>query len=378
MKSKEVGRREFLKKGAQFGIAASALGAGTFFKVPPARAAKSLKGSGQVVVCGWGGSFQDSQRKAIFEPFTKETGIKVIDTATPSSAKVKAQVESGNVEWDVALLSYLSGIVLGEKYLEKIDYSYFEDADYKAIPEEVRKPLSCGSYFFSYIIAYNEKKFPKGGHPKSWAEFADFKRFPGKRVFTNPTGGGHFHVEAALMGMGVPKDKLYPPDLKKAWAYYDLIKPNVIKWWQQGAEAPQMLTDGEIDVGVAYSARIQALMDQGLPIKIEWNEGEIAENSWCVIKGAKNATNAMKLIAYASRAQAQAALADLFPYGPANLNAVNFVKPDIRPKLNTAPENFKRQVMINWDWYISSTLDPAGKKSNREVLADQWQAWVLK
>jgi putative spermidine/putrescine transport system substrate-binding protein len=131
-------------------------------------------------------------------------------------------------------------------------------------------------------------------------------------------------------------------------------------------------------VASAYSARIQALVDQGLPIKIEWNEGEIAENSWCVIKGAKNATNAMKFIAYASQARVQAALADLFPYGPANLNAVNFVKPDTKPKLNTTPENFKKQVMINWDWYISTSLDPAGKKSNREVLADEWQAWVLK
>ena len=65
------------------------------FKVPSARAAKSLKGSGEVVVCGWGGGFKMSMRETVFEPFTKETGIKVIDTATPSSAKVMAQVDAG-------------------------------------------------------------------------------------------------------------------------------------------------------------------------------------------------------------------------------------------------------------------------------------------
>ena len=29
----------------------------------------------QVVVVGWGGVWQDAYRKALFEPFTKETGI---------------------------------------------------------------------------------------------------------------------------------------------------------------------------------------------------------------------------------------------------------------------------------------------------------------
>ena len=139
-----------------------------------------------------------------------------------------------------------------------------------------------------------------------------------------------------------------------------------------------MLSDGEIDVGMAYSARIQVLVDQGSPLRIEWNEGEIAENSWCVVKGAKNATNAMKFIAFASRAQVQAALAEKFPYGPANLEAAKYVKPETRPKLNTSPENFKKQVMINWDWYIAKNLDPTGEKQNRQILMDEWQSWVLK
>jgi putative spermidine/putrescine transport system substrate-binding protein len=371
-------RREFLKKGTQLGIAASAVGTGMLFKVPPARAAKSLQGSGEVIVCGWGGEFQDAMRETVFAPFTKETGIKVIDTATPSSAKVMAQVDSGNLEWDAALLSYLSGALLGTKYLETIDYSYFEDTDYKNIPEEVRRPLSCGCYLFSYVIAYNEKKFPPGGHPKTWADFVDFKRFPGKRAFASPLSGGHVHVESSQLGMGVPRDKLFPPDLKKVWAFYDKLKPNMAKWWTQGAEAPQMLSDGEIDVGMAYSARIQVLIDKGAPIKMEWNEGELAENSWCVMKGAKNVTNAMKLLAFASRAQVQAALADKFPNGPANLEAAKYVKPETRPKLNTAPENFKKQIMINWDWYIAKNLDPSGQKQNRQTLMDEWQSWVLK
>lgn len=56
-----------------------------------------------VVVDSWGGMFQDAQRKAIFEPFTRETGIRVVELSDGENifAKVKAQVESNNVQIDV-------------------------------------------------------------------------------------------------------------------------------------------------------------------------------------------------------------------------------------------------------------------------------------
>jgi putative spermidine/putrescine transport system substrate-binding protein len=376
--AKKMNRREFLQKGAKIGIAASALGSSSFLNIPPARAEKPLKGTGQVVVCTWGGSFQDAQRETIFKPFTKETGITVVETGSPSGAKIKAQVDSGNMEWDVVIVMGMSVKVVGEKYFEQIDYSYFRDSDYKGIQEDVKRPQSCGNYFFSYVMAYNEKKYPTGTHPKSWKDFVDFQRFPGKRVFRSPLGGGFVFPDIAQLGVGVPRDKVYPPDIKKVWAFYDKLKPHVIKWWTQGAEAPRLLADGEVDIGMGYSQRIQGLTDQGLHIRIEWNEGLLVDDCWVVLKGAKNLTNAMKFIAFASRAEVQAAFANLVPYGPANLNAIDLVKPEIRSKLTTTPENFKKQLMGNWDWYTAKTLDPTGKKTNREVLDDEWQAWVLK
>ena len=80
------------------------------------------------------------------------------------------------------------------------------------------------------------------------------------------------------------------------------------------SSAIQLLLDGEVDVAMAYNARIQTLIDQGSSIKIEWNDGLVPEDSWVVLKGGKNTTNAMKFVAFASRATVQAALADLFPY----------------------------------------------------------------
>ena len=55
----------------------------------------------EVVICAWGGRLEKAMREAWFDPFEKETGIKVISTASPSVSKVKAMVQSGNVEWDL-------------------------------------------------------------------------------------------------------------------------------------------------------------------------------------------------------------------------------------------------------------------------------------
>lgn len=374
---KRMSRRDFIKAGAKLGVAGSLLGTGLATGLPPAWAVKSLKGSGEVIVCAWGGAFQDAMRETIFEPFTKHSGIKVIDTSIPSLSKLKAQVDSGNLEWDVALLGKITGLIVGGDYLEKIDYSYLNEEDYNHIPEQVRATYTCGAYFFSMVIAYSKKAYPSGNHPKSWADFVDFEKFPGKRSFRTGSGSGYFHVEIGQLGMGAPRDKLFPPDVDKAWAWFDKLKPQCIKWWKQGAEAPQMLVDGEVPVAAAYQNRIHKLIQDGAPVGYEWNEGELADDSYAVLKGAKNATNAMKLIGFACRPEIQAALSKKYPMGPSNLLAADLLSPEIRRSLNTAPENFKKQFIINWDWLAAKDLDPKNVMTNREYLANKWQEWVI-
>lgn len=80
---------------------------------------------GEVNVISWGGAYTKSQVKAYHEPFTKMTGVKInsIDY-NGGLAEVKAQVEAGNVTWDVVDVE-LSDAVRGcdEGLLEPIDKS---------------------------------------------------------------------------------------------------------------------------------------------------------------------------------------------------------------------------------------------------------------
>lgn len=49
----------------------------------------------------WGGSTQDFQKEAWAAPFSKASGITVVQDGPTDYGKLKAMVESGNVQWDV-------------------------------------------------------------------------------------------------------------------------------------------------------------------------------------------------------------------------------------------------------------------------------------
>ncbi len=65
---------------------------------------EKLKGTGEVRIAAYGGTAQDAERMAYFKPFEKLSGIKTSDYAGADINKVKAMVETGNVQWDVVQL----------------------------------------------------------------------------------------------------------------------------------------------------------------------------------------------------------------------------------------------------------------------------------
>ena len=54
-----------------------------------------------MVFTSWGGTTEDAQKKAWVEPFQKATGRTVKLDGPTDYGKLKAMVDSGNVEWDV-------------------------------------------------------------------------------------------------------------------------------------------------------------------------------------------------------------------------------------------------------------------------------------
>ncbi len=360
-----IGRRSYLKlSGAA--LAASALPQRVF-----AQTGSPYKGTGEVRVASLGGSFEDAQRRGVFDPFEKASGIKVTAIAYQGPSQVAAQQKTGNIEWDAILMSKAAMLSLQkEKFLEKVDYDRIPKADVAGItPQSLIHPEGVPNILFSRGIAYNTKAISPGKHPRSWAEVWDVQKFPGQRSLGAFSGSLSPDLEFALLADGVPMDKLYPIDVERAFKSLDRIRPNVAKFWTTGAMSPQMLVDGEISVGSAYLNRIGDLLASGSPpVAFDWNQAMVQNNYWCILKGAKNYENAMKLIAFATSAEGQAGFARETLMGPVNVNAFKLLSPERARQLPSSPENLPKQFIYNDDWW----------GENREPIRRRWDQWALK
>jgi putative spermidine/putrescine transport system substrate-binding protein len=56
----------------------------------------------QLTVVSWGGAYGMSQIEAYHKPFSKENGVEILsEDYNGGLAQIRAQVESGNVTWDL-------------------------------------------------------------------------------------------------------------------------------------------------------------------------------------------------------------------------------------------------------------------------------------
>lgn len=117
---------------------------------------KAKEDNKEIVVVSWGGAGTDAQRAACYEPFAKETGINIKEVTPPSTSQLKAQVDSGNVEWDVVLMDKTQIDLLNKEgdYLEKILYEKMDQDLLDGIPTEAKKDTGIGAYFWGWTLTY--------------------------------------------------------------------------------------------------------------------------------------------------------------------------------------------------------------------------------
>ena len=324
----------------------------------------ALKGTGEVRIATYGGTMQETQTKAYFEPFEKLSGIKVRAFPGADPTKVKAMVDTKSVEWDMAQLSRGSIMNLQKTgdYFEKIDYSIVDDG----VGKEYRFEYGLEMLVWAQVLAYRTDLF-KGAVPQGWADFWDTKKFPGDRAMYGTTSGGWPEMEFALMAAGVAPDKLYPLDVDKALASYSKIKKDVVKWWDTGAAPTQLLTDREVAMTTVWNGRMAALQAAGVPAAVSWSQGLLKRDAWGIPKGAKNKVNALKFAAYSTMAIPQARIALGIPYGSVNNGSNEYIPAERLKVLPSAPDIKSQLVNYNYDWWID----------NRDAVVNRFNKWLL-
>ncbi len=348
-----ITRRSFLATAA-----AGTLAAGLPNVVTPARAASK----NELVFVGFGGSYQDGQTKALFEPFEKETGIKVVQTTGVDLAKLRAQVQSKNVEWDlVSIPDRLRYTAVRDGLVQKLDYKIIDAKD--VMPELVTEH-AVGCVTIPMLLTYSTTAYPTADKaPKTWMDFWDPKKVAGPRgLYNAPT----YILEFALIADGVPKDKLYPLDVPRAFKSLDRVKPAVKVWWSQFPQPGVLLKSGEISM-TPWTRSISFIMD-GEPLGISYEGAALTFEAWVVPTGAPHAENAMKFINWALQPKPQAELTKYIAFGPTNKHAMQYVNPKLTPLLSSNPDNIKKGFILSGDWW----------GPNLDKVNEQWNEWKLK
>lgn len=339
-------------------------------------AAPSVADEEPVLVVGvYGGVYEDIQRKVFFEPFTGQTGIKIIGVPIPSLGKIKAMVEAGKVEVDLLEMDGKDLLILSRRgLLEKIDYSLIPQEALSGLVKEAVHPYGIGMFVWPTGITYNTRKYGDGNHPRTWTEFWDVKNFPGARALPNASWlvGP---MEMALMADGVAPDKLYPLDIERAFRSLDQIRPHVVKWWKGSAEGAQILADGHADLVALPIGRTLAMKARGAPVGAEYNQSLAKLDYWLVPKGAKHVKNAMRLIAFYHDPKRLGEYAHEYPVlGPINRKSFQFIDPKVAAQLATAPEHAAKLVYVNEEWWAQEDKDG---KSNFERVLERWNQWIV-
>ena len=374
----DMTRRRFIGGAAKLGLTAAAAAALTRGFAMPAFAAfdeaklpkitavpDKLKGTGVVRYCSFGGALQDAQRQAYLKPFEELTGIKVIESEGPDTVKVKAMVDTANVEWDVYEddASAILNLLKKGEYYEPFDYSYFDTDNLYA---SGMQKYYVNMLPYAQIIAYRKDAFG-GKLPTDTKDLWDTATFPGPRALQSGNGGLTPDIEIAALAAGASPAKLYPIDIDAAYASLAKIKPQVVKWWEAGAIPAQMLSDDEAVMVTAWNGRIYAAQQNGAPVDIIWKDQLLRNDVWCIPKGAANTVNAQKLTAFITMATQQARLSMMIPYGFVNKKAEALIPPDRLKILPTYSNHRGEMIEYNTQWWVDNT----------DAVLEKWKSFIL-
>ncbi|WP_349828946.1 extracellular solute-binding protein [Brevibacterium litoralis] len=289
--------------------------------------ADSLAGVDMTFV-SWGGEFQNVQSAAFSDPFSEITGATVLPDGPTDQAKLEAQVEAGNVSWDVINSAPTYNAAHCGTLYEELDFSLI---DTSKIPEGMPTgDCYVPSLSYVYTFFYDVERYGDDP-PTSWADFFDTESYPGTRAIdgrATPTSGTY---EAALMADGVAPDDLYPLDTDRAIARFADIEDDTV-YWTSGAEQTQMIQGGEADMIMAWSGRVFEANEAGADFAPVWEQGIMANDSFSIAKDTENLVAAHAYINHALGAGPQTEMAEGSSYSPVNVDA--------EPNLSPAAERF--------------------------------------
>jgi len=322
-----------------------------------------------LTIVSWGGAYTASQVRAYHEPYVAENPHVTIindDGSANALAGLRAQSQAGNVTWDlVDMLPSDAQLACDEGLILEIDHDeMLAAAPDGTPPTEDFLPGSLGECFipqivYSTVLTFRPDAFPEDAQPSSIEDLFDVENFPGRRALQDRPGT---NLEWALYADGVDPDEIYdvlstPEGVDRAFAKLDTIKDHII-FWTEGAQAPQLLADGEVAFATGYNGRMfDAIEVEGMNAEIIW-DGQVVEwDGWVVPAGGRNIEAVMDYLYWATDTQRLADQAKFISYGPARASSAPLVGEhadlgvDMNQHMPTNPDNYFAPIVLDNDFW---------------------------
>ena len=308
---------------------------------------------GSVTIASWGGSYQEAQSKALFEPAAANTGIEVKQETYGGMSDVRLQVSSGQVTLDiVASGSGSAARAAAEGLLEPLDYDVI---DVSAFYPTLYSEYCVGGDVFSTVYAWNTGIPMAKTAPTAGLISLMSRSFPGSRAYRGKVAGA---LEGALMADGVAPEDVYTvldseEGIERAIDKIRELKPHISVFWTSGAQHAQLMKDGEVDMTTGWNGRFDNAKKDGAQVAYSFNQALLDYDCFAVPKGAPNRDTAMAFLAEISKPEYQDDLPKYITYGPTNRAAYETgeITAEVAAGLPSSPDNAAMQVPVSLDWY---------------------------
>jgi putative spermidine/putrescine transport system substrate-binding protein len=309
-----------------------------------------------ITFVGYGGGGQDAQIEAWQTPYTEaHPNVTFVNTSPPDVAQVKAQVDSGSVQWDVVATAPYAAQQNCDTLFEPLGLSAIDQTD---LVEGTVGECYLGNWINATPIAYRTDAFPEGEGPKTVEDFFDTEKFPGQRGIVNNLQNGI--LEYPLLADGVAADDLYPLDVDRALEKLGEIRDDTTFAPNVGA-LQQAVEAGQVDMFLLPDSRLVPLMQNGLDITVVWDETVASLNAFAIPKGAPNKDAAVEFISSVVEPEQVAKISELLGVAPVNTAA----KPELdefTEKVEVyGPANTGGTVLQDIDWYAENFNDVSNK-----------------
>jgi len=321
-------------------------------------------GARELTIVARAGPFQDPLQQVFVAPFEQANGLHIDQQSwTGGLDQIEERVGWGT-PWDLVQVSAAElqpGCDLG--LFEKLDWNAIGGRDHY-LPQGV-SDCGVGAFMRSIVLTWDRDKF--AGTP-TWGDFWDVAKYPGKRGLKRDV---KTNLEIALLADGVAPGDVYGTlrsgdGLDRGFRKLDQLKPYLV-WWQSDADATKIIGSGEVLMSSAPNDRVAAAdRVEQRHFGIQWSGSLYTVDSWAIVAGSPNYTEATRFLAFAGNPALEAKLLPLIAYGPMAKGANDKLPPELQAVSPTTPANLQNALQI----------DEAFWRDNYAKLSQRFEDWL--